>query len=53
MTGVQTCALPISCIAELEAENDQRVDVYQAARIIDAIYVKNNDNYELLIEDEE
>ena len=41
------------CINELEAENDQRVDVHQAARIIDAIYVKNNDNYTLLIEDEE
>jgi len=41
------------CSDELEAENDQRVDVYYAARIIDAIYVKNNDNYTLLIEDEE
>ena len=40
------------CIAELEAENDQRVDVYQAARIIDAIQVENNKLY-TLVEDEE
>jgi hypothetical protein len=36
----------------LEAENDQRVDVHQAARIIDAIQVENNKLY-TLIEDEE
>jgi len=41
------------CSDELEAENDQSVDVFYAARIIDAIYVKNNDNYELVLWDEE
>ena len=40
------------CIDELEAENDQRVDVHQAARIIDAIQVENNKLY-TLVEDEE
>jgi hypothetical protein len=40
------------CIDELEAENDQRVDVFYAARIIDAIQVENNKLY-TLVEDEE
>jgi hypothetical protein len=41
------------CINEAEADNDQSVNVFEASRIIDSVYVKNNDNYELLIIDDE
>lgn len=40
------------CMDELEAENDQRIDVFYAARIIDAIYVEANPHY-TLVEDKE
>ena len=40
------------CMDELEAENNQRIDVLYAAGIIDAIYMEANPHY-TLVEDKE
>ena len=39
------------CMDELEAESNQRIDVFYAARIIEAIYIEANPDY-TLVEDE-